>query len=174
MEDDEMEVPSPTYLLHNCYQRGDEVSTIHHYDLYRLGDSREGEYARLDLQDSFTNGVSLIEWPERLLEMGQVPVERVEMRISLGDVLGDCHGVDGGDGARDERQGIKNAKDDPDVDEDIHDDGEGLDDDGGAAPHRHIELRAYGERFVAMVKTLGSHIEANGAKLGLRAASTSE
>ena len=83
MDDDELEVPSPTFLLHNSYERNERV--VHHYDLYRLMDAREGEYERLDLSGSFASGVSLIEWPERLVQMGGVPAERVELRITLGE-----------------------------------------------------------------------------------------
>ena len=56
------EVPSPTFTLAQAYEtpRG----TVHHFDLYRL--SRPEETAELGLDDAFADGISLIEWPDRL------------------------------------------------------------------------------------------------------------
>ena len=55
-------VKSPTYTLIEPYQLPD--ITIHHLDLYRLGDAEELEYLGIDdiCQDE---GICLIEWPER-------------------------------------------------------------------------------------------------------------
>ena len=92
MDDAELEVPSPTFLLHNEYrnEQGGGVD-VHHYDLYRIQEVNEAEYVRLDLDRSFESGVSLIEWPERLLETGNVPGERIEieMELFLEDGVGD-------------------------------------------------------------------------------------
>lgn len=76
-----MDVPSPTYLLHNTYSQPDGVD-IHHYDLYRLQGKDGMEYERLDLNHSLDTGVCLIEWPERLIDMGVVPEERLELHLS--------------------------------------------------------------------------------------------
>lgn len=56
------DVPSPTFTLVQPYD-GPEF-TIHHFDLYRLNDPEEA--FELDIEDAFAEGVSLIEWPERL------------------------------------------------------------------------------------------------------------
>ena len=55
-------VKSPTYTLIESYQLPE--ITIHHLDLYRLGDPEELEYLGIDdiCQDE---GICLIEWPER-------------------------------------------------------------------------------------------------------------
>jgi tRNA A37 threonylcarbamoyladenosine biosynthesis protein TsaE len=78
---EDMDVPSPTYLLHNTYTHPNGVD-IHHYDLYRLQGKSEMEYSRLDLNHSLETGVCLIEWPEKLIEMGVVPKERLELHLS--------------------------------------------------------------------------------------------
>eukprot|EP00892_Ulva_mutabilis_P008002 jgi/Ulvmu1/5574/UM023_0111.1 len=63
--DDEMPVPSPTYLLLNTYD--EEVMDgppIHHLDLYRLTDP--ASQLRLDIFALLQSGTALVEWPERL------------------------------------------------------------------------------------------------------------
>lgn len=80
------EVPSPTFTL---VQQYDDPAgwTIHHFDLYRLTDP--DETLELDMEDAFAQGVSLVEWPDRLgpflpagalrlhLVMGEGETERV-------------------------------------------------------------------------------------------------
>jgi tRNA threonylcarbamoyladenosine biosynthesis protein TsaE len=53
------EVPSPTFTLVQVYQPG-----IWHFDLYRL--RRPEEAWELGIEEAFADGISLIEWPERL------------------------------------------------------------------------------------------------------------
>ena len=56
------EVPSPTFTLVQIYELAD--GAIWHFDCYRL---REPEEAwELGIEDAFLDGISLIEWPERL------------------------------------------------------------------------------------------------------------
>lgn len=57
--DDELEVPSPTFTLVQSYDLRIPVS---HFDLYRLGD--ESELAELGLDEALEKGVALIEWPD--------------------------------------------------------------------------------------------------------------
>jgi tRNA threonylcarbamoyl adenosine modification protein YjeE len=58
--DDELEVPSPTFTLVQSYELRIPVS---HFDLYRLGD--ESELNELGLDEALEKGVALIEWPDR-------------------------------------------------------------------------------------------------------------
>ena len=70
-------VTSPTYALWQIYEGG--RLTIHHFDLYRL-DTVEQVYAIgfYDAVDS--DGVTLIEWPERLGD--ELPVPRINVYIN--------------------------------------------------------------------------------------------
>lgn len=56
------EVPSPTFTLMQVYDGPD--CPIHHFDLYRIADADEA--LELGIEDAFANGISLIEWPERI------------------------------------------------------------------------------------------------------------
>lgn len=56
------EVPSPTFTILQTYFAKEFV--IWHLDLYRIKDS--SELIELGVEDAFYEGVSLIEWPERL------------------------------------------------------------------------------------------------------------
>lgn len=56
------EVPSPTFTLLQIYD-GREAP-IFHFDLYRL-DSPEDAW-ELGIEEAFAEGISLVEWPERL------------------------------------------------------------------------------------------------------------
>lgn len=57
-----LEVISPTFTLVQTY---DAPSTpIHHYDLYRLKDPEE--IFELGWEDSIAEGITIVEWPERL------------------------------------------------------------------------------------------------------------
>ena len=56
------EVPSPTFTLVQCYELA--AATVWHFDLYRLAAADEAW--ELGIEDAFRDGISLIEWPERL------------------------------------------------------------------------------------------------------------
>ena len=57
------EVPSPTFTLVEVYQSLTGPA-VWHFDLYRL-EKPEDAY-ELGIEDAFAEGISLIEWPERL------------------------------------------------------------------------------------------------------------
>jgi len=57
------EVPSPTFTLVEVYQSLTGPA-VWHFDLYRL-EKPEDAY-ELGIEDAFVEGISLIEWPERL------------------------------------------------------------------------------------------------------------
>jgi tRNA threonylcarbamoyladenosine biosynthesis protein TsaE len=56
------EVPSPTFTLVQTYDFA--LGTIWHFDLYRL--DRPDDALELGIEDAFAEGISLIEWPDRL------------------------------------------------------------------------------------------------------------
>ncbi len=59
------DVPSPTFTLVQTYEAAD--FDIYHYDMYRL--KRADEAYELGVEDAFYQGVSLIEWPEKIAEI---------------------------------------------------------------------------------------------------------
>lgn len=56
------EVPSPTFTLVQIYDCG--ALTVWHFDLYRI--ERPAEVFELGFEDALADGVTLVEWPERL------------------------------------------------------------------------------------------------------------
>jgi len=56
------EVPSPTFTLVQTYDCG--ALTVWHFDLYRI--ERPADVFELGFEDALADGVTLVEWPERL------------------------------------------------------------------------------------------------------------
>lgn len=82
MNDPHLEVPSPTFSLVQTYQspRG----SLYHYDLYRIENAEE--IFELGWEDSLSDGINIIEWPERL--SGFLPNHALNIRLkSLGDEM---------------------------------------------------------------------------------------
>lgn len=73
-QDQELEVPSPTYTLVQSYQGRVQVS---HFDLYRL--ASPSELDELGLAEALETGIVLVEWPERA---GNLPPAR-HIRIEI-------------------------------------------------------------------------------------------
>src|SRR5271165_3309592 len=73
------EVPSPTFTLVQIYELGS--AAIWHFDLYRLKSPEEAW--ELGVEDAFSEGISLIEWPERLGAL--LPKRRLEITFLFGE-----------------------------------------------------------------------------------------
>src|SRR5712691_9700709 len=71
-------VPSPTFTLVQTYDVGG--AAIWHFDCYRLRHPEEAW--ELAIEDAFNEGISLIEWPERLGPL--VPSRRLLIRLCAG------------------------------------------------------------------------------------------
>lgn len=73
------EVPSPTFTLVEIYQSLTGPA-LWHFDLYRL--ERPEDAYELGIEDAFAEGISLIEWPERL--GGLMPQEHLGVTLAPG------------------------------------------------------------------------------------------
>ena len=71
-------VPSPTFTLVQLYDL--PGGAVWHFDLYRL--RRAEEAWELGVEDAFRDGISLIEWPERLGAL--LPARRLLVRVDFG------------------------------------------------------------------------------------------
>ena len=58
----EIDVPSPTFTLLQTYDTPN--FTIYHFDFYRLKSPEEAY--EIGIEDAFIEGVSLIEWPDKV------------------------------------------------------------------------------------------------------------
>ncbi|WP_105430544.1 tRNA (adenosine(37)-N6)-threonylcarbamoyltransferase complex ATPase subunit type 1 TsaE [Neorhizobium sp. T6_25] len=73
-DEDELEVPSPTFTLVQSYELRIPVA---HFDLYRLGDSSELD--ELGFDEALSNGICLVEWPEIADDL--LPQARIQLRL---------------------------------------------------------------------------------------------
>ena len=73
------EVPSPTFTLAQLYELGDV--RVWHFDLYRL--SQPQEAIEIGIDEAFSDGISFIEWPERLAEL--MPVDHLQIELAFLD-----------------------------------------------------------------------------------------
>ena len=72
------EVPSPTFTLVQTYSFA--RATVWHFDLYRIG--KPAEAWELGLEEALADGISLIEWPERLGPL--LPARRTDVALAHG------------------------------------------------------------------------------------------
>ena len=80
-DDDMLNVPSPTFTLVERYDL--ERGVIHHADLYRLEDPDEAD--ELGLEDAISEGIVLIEWPERAEHVAGASYLSVELRAGANE-----------------------------------------------------------------------------------------
>jgi tRNA threonylcarbamoyladenosine biosynthesis protein TsaE len=75
------EVPSPTFTLVQTYaaEAGGAAVEIWHFDLYRLKSPEET--LELGIEQAFAEGLSVVEWPDRL--GGLTPREHLELRLAI-------------------------------------------------------------------------------------------
>jgi tRNA threonylcarbamoyladenosine biosynthesis protein TsaE len=83
---EEEEVPSPTFTLAQLYDWADgpEGGTVWHFDLYRL--EKPEDALELGIEEAFADGVSLIEWPDRLGPW--LPRDRLDLHLTAGAAEG--------------------------------------------------------------------------------------
>jgi tRNA threonylcarbamoyladenosine biosynthesis protein TsaE len=74
-----LEVPSPTFTLVQTYEFSDAL--LWHFDLYRI--ARPDDALELGIEEAFADGISLIEWPERLGAL--LPARRIEVRLDFAE-----------------------------------------------------------------------------------------
>lgn len=78
LTDPEEDVPSPTFTLAQIYDT--ETARIWHFDLYRL--EKPDDAFELGIEEAFADGISLIEWPDRL--GGLLPRDHLTLHIAAG------------------------------------------------------------------------------------------
>jgi tRNA threonylcarbamoyladenosine biosynthesis protein TsaE len=71
-------VPSPTFTLVQLYNLAD--FTLYHFDLYRL--AAADEVWETGIEDAFADGVSVIEWADRI--DGLLPARGVNLHLAFG------------------------------------------------------------------------------------------
>jgi tRNA threonylcarbamoyladenosine biosynthesis protein TsaE len=71
------EVPSPTFTLVQMYEG--EAATVWHFDLYRM--EKPEDAFELGIDEAFADGITLVEWPERLGR--HLPRHRLDVTLEV-------------------------------------------------------------------------------------------
>jgi tRNA threonylcarbamoyl adenosine modification protein YjeE len=75
----EKEVPSPTFTLLQTYET--PSFDIYHFDMYRLKSPEEAY--EIGIEDAFAEGVSFIEWPDKI--KGVLPRRHIDIFFEIKD-----------------------------------------------------------------------------------------
>ena len=73
-----IEVTSPTYNIIQSYRSVDDTEILH-MDFYRL--NNKINIYDLDIIESFEKSISIIEWPEKLIEI--IPEKRLDIKFNI-------------------------------------------------------------------------------------------
>ena len=73
------EVPSPTFTLLQTYETPN--FDIYHFDMYRL--KSPDEAYEIGIEDAFAEGVSFIEWPDKI--KGVLPQKHIDIFFEIKD-----------------------------------------------------------------------------------------
>lgn len=76
--DDNMDVPSPTFTLLQTYDAPE--GTLWHFDLYRIKSPEE--IYELGWEEAITDGIVIVEWPEKMGSLAPCDAVRIEFRTS--------------------------------------------------------------------------------------------
>lgn len=79
---DDTEVPSPTFTLLQNYEC--EKGVIWHYDLYRLEEPEE--IFELGWEEAMVEGITLVEWPQKLGPYSPMSATRITIEPLDGDM----------------------------------------------------------------------------------------
>ena len=74
-----VDVPSPTFTLVQLYEL--PAFTVYHFDLYRL--AAPDEAWEIGIEEAFAEGVSVIEWAERI--ESRLPGDCIRIALAFGD-----------------------------------------------------------------------------------------
>ena len=80
MVNEYIEVTSPTYNIIQSYRSFDDTEILH-IDFYRL--NNKINIYDLDIIESFEKSISIIEWPEKLIEI--IPEKRLDIKFNFVD-----------------------------------------------------------------------------------------
>lgn len=73
------DVPSPTFTIVQSYDS--EKGTLYHFDFYRLKNPEEAY--EIGIEDAFTDGICLIEWPDKIGTL--LPKKHINVFLSIQD-----------------------------------------------------------------------------------------